>query len=143
MKKYILGLTVLVALSGCGTKEKMALQHKVDSLSVELTASREVEQNMNEVGILIDSIDASRKSLQMKLIEGNTYADYVSRLKAINAYVQQTEVKLKGLEKSGENASRASASSIRRLKADLEQRTLEITGLQLQIAKLRDENLIN
>jgi chromosome segregation ATPase len=141
MKKYILGLVVLVALSSCGTKEKVALQHKVDSLTVQLTASREAEQSMNEVGMLIDSIDASRKSLQMELIEGNTYADYLTRLREINTYVQQTEEKLQRLEKSGKNNSKASASSIRRLKADLEKRTVEITELQLQIANLRDENL--
>jgi chromosome segregation ATPase len=141
MKKYILGLVVLAALSGCGTKEKVALQHKVDSLTVQLTASREAEQSMNEVGMLIDSIDASRKSLQMELVEGNTYADYLTRLREINAYVQKTEEKLDRLEKSGKNNSKASASSIRRLKADLEKRTVEITELQLQIANLRDENL--
>jgi hypothetical protein len=143
MKKYILGLAVLVsvALSSCGTKEKITLQHKIDSLTVQLIASRDVEQKMNEVGMLIDSIDASRKSLQMKLIEGNTYADYVARLTEINVYVRQTEEKLEALEKSGKNASKASASSIRRLKADLGKRTLEITELQLQIVKLRDENL--
>jgi chromosome segregation ATPase len=141
MKKYILGLVVLVALSGCGTKEKVAMQNKIDSLTVQLTASQEAERNMNEVGMLIDSIDASRKSLQMELIEGNTYADYLTRLREINAYVQQTEEKLERLEKSGKNNSKASASSIRRLKADLEKRTVEITELQLQIANLRDENL--
>jgi hypothetical protein len=141
MKKYILGLAVVAALSGCGTKEKVVMQHKIDSLTVQLTASREAERELNEVGVLIDSIDASRKSLQMKMVEGNTYSDYITRLREINVYVQQTEEKLQRLEKSGRNTSKASASSIRRLKADLEKRTLEITELQLQIAKLRDENL--
>jgi hypothetical protein len=141
MRKYILGLTVLVALSSCGTKEKVAMQHTIDSLSVQLTASRDVERELNEVGVLIDSIDASRKSLHVKMIEGNTYGDYVTRLKDINAYVQQTEAKIASLEKSSKHTSKASASSIRRLKADLEKRTLEVTELQLQIARLRDENL--
>jgi hypothetical protein len=141
MKQYILGLAVVVALGSCGTKEKVALQNKVDSLSIELTASRQVEKDMNEVGMLIDSIDASRKSLQMKMIEGNTYGDYINRLKEINIYVKETESKLASLEKSSANKSKASASNIKRLKADLEKRTLEITDLQLQIVKLRDENL--
>jgi hypothetical protein len=141
MKKYILGLAILVAVSSCENKEKVALQHKVDSLSVQLSASREVENSMNEVGALIDSIDASRKSLQLNMLEGNNYANYVARLNDINEYVKQTEAKLATLEKSSKNASKASASSIRRLKADLEKRSLEIIELQLQIAKLRDENL--
>jgi hypothetical protein len=141
MRKYILGLTVLVALGSCGTKEKVAMQQKIDSLSVELTSSKQAERELDEVGVLIDSIDASRKSLQVKMIEGNTYGDYVERLKDINTYVQKTEAKLASLEKSSNHASKASASSIRRLKADLEKRTLEVTELQLQIAKLRDENM--
>lgn len=141
MKKYILGISILVALSACGTKEKVALQKKVDSLNVVVTASKEVERSMNEVGVLIDSIDASRKSIQLSMIEGNNYADYVARLNDINQYVKKTEEKLAMLEKSTNKASKASASSIRRLKADLEKRTLEIVELQLQIAKLRDENL--
>jgi hypothetical protein len=141
MNKYILGLAVVVALGSCGTKEKVALQNKVDSLSIELTASRQVEKDMNEVGMLIDSIDASRKSLQMKMIEGNTYGDYINRLKEINVYVKETESKIARLEKSNQNNSKTSAATISRLKADLKNRTLEITDLQLQIVKLRDENL--
>lgn len=141
MKKYIIGVAIMVALSACGTKEKVALQQKVDSLNLVLTASKEVEKSMNEVGVLIDSIDASRKSIQISMLEGNNYADYVARLNDINTYVKQTEAKLASLEKANKNASKASASSIRRLKADLEKRTAEIVELQLQIAKLRDENL--
>lgn len=141
MKKYILGFIILVILFSCDTKEKALLQSKIDSLSVKLTASLEVEKSMNEVGILIDSIDASRNSLQLKMIEGNNYADYISRLNDINKYVKQTEKKLDVLEKSNKNSSKASASTIRRMKADLEKRSEEIVELQLQVAKLRDENL--
>lgn len=141
MKKYVVGIAIMVALSACGTKEKVALQNKVDSLSLELRASKEVEKSMNEVGVLIDSIDASRKALQLQMVEGNNYADYIARLNDINAYVKQTEAKLLALEKDNRDVSKASASSIRRLKADLEKRSVEIVALQLQIAKLRDENL--
>jgi hypothetical protein len=141
MRKYILGLALAVALGSCGTKEKVALQNKIDSLNVRLTAGMEVEREMSEVVILIDSIDASRKSLKLKMIEGNTYQDYITRLKDINVYVKQTEAKLLSLEKSSHNNSRVSASSIKRLKADLEKSTSEVTELQLQIVKLRDENM--
>lgn len=142
MKKFIVGVAIMVALSSCGAKkEKVAMQKKIDSLNVVVTASKEVEKSMNEVGVLIDSIDASRKALQLNMIEGDNYADYVARLNDINAHVRQTEAKLASLEKSNKNASKASASAIRRLKADLEKRSVEIVELQLQIAKLRDENL--
>src|SRR5688572_24986907 len=109
MKKYILGIVIMVALSSCGSKAKEeALQARVDSLKVQLHASKQVEANMNEIGVLIDSIDASRKVLQLKMLEGNSYADYVVRLHDINTYVQQTEAKLASLEKSSNSASKAS-----------------------------------
>jgi len=141
MKKYLLVVVVATFLFSCDTKEKAVLQHKVDSLSVQLTASRAVENKLNEVGVLIDSIDASRESLKVKMVEGGTYADYVARLKDINLYVQQTELKLDALEKETKNTSKASNAAVRRLKADLEKQTKEILDLQAELAKARDENL--
>jgi len=142
MKKYILGLMVIVAGSfvSCDTKEKAGLQRKVDSLSVQLATSREVESSMNEVGILLDSIDASRKSLKVNMIEGGSYANYITRLQQLNAYVKQTEAKIATLEESSKNSSKTSASAVRRLKADLEKQSQEIIDLELQIANARNEN---
>ena len=140
MKKYIV-VFMMVVLFGCDTKEKAALQHTVDSLSIQLNNSKQLEAEMNEVGILIDSIDASRKALQIRMIEGSSYADYVGRLKSINIYVKETEDKLSALQKSSNNSSKASASAIRRLKADLAKRTEEIVELQLQLATARNDNM--
>jgi hypothetical protein len=140
MKKYMLGAALVVFLFGCNSKEKTALRHEVDSLTIQLTASRVAEESMNEVGLLIDSIDANRKSLQLKMVEGSSYADYVTRLRNINTYVKETETKLDVLEKSVKSSSNASAASIRRLRADLNMRTQEILGLQLELEKAREEN---
>lgn len=142
MKKYLLVAVVAAFLFSCDNKEKAALQTKVDSLSLQLTNSQEVERKLDEVGVLIDSIDASRESLKVKMVEGSSYGDYVARLKDINLYVQQTQVKLDALEKETKNTSRASTAAIRRLKADLEKQTTEILNLQAELAKARDENLI-
>ncbi len=142
MKKYILGFALVAVMFSCDTKEKAALQVKVDSLRVELIASKQVEESMNEVGVLIDSIDASRKSLHVKMVEGNSYADHVARLRNINTYVQQTEAKLDALEKSSKNSSKASARAIRGYRADLEKQSKEILDLQLQLALMRDENMM-
>lgn len=141
MKKYILGLAILAIVFSCDNKEKEALQSKVDSLSIQLNESKKAEAELNEVGILIDSIDASRKALQVKMIEGGSYADYVSRLRDINLYVRQTEIKLAALENSNKNNSKVSSASIRRMKADLEKRTEEIVELQMQLVQVRNENM--
>ncbi len=140
MKKYMLGAALAVLLFSCDSKEKTALRHEVDSLTVQLTASRVAEAGMNEVGALIDSIDANRKSLQLRMVEGGSYADYVARLRNINTYVKETEVKLDALEKSAKNSSNVSATSIRRLRADLNMRTQEILSLQVELEKAREES---
>lgn len=141
MKKYILGFAIAVVLFSCDTKEKEALQSKVDSLNVQLIASRQVEESMNEVGVLIDSIDASRKSMHVSMVEGSYYADYVTRLRDINAYVKQTEAKLNALEKSSKNSSKASARAIRGYKADLAKQSAEILELQLRLAQQQDQSM--
>ena len=140
MKTYVLGLSLVVMLFSCDTKEKERLQSKVDSLSVELKSSRQVEQSMNEVGVLIDSIDVSRKMLRNKMVEGTSYADYISRLKDINNHIKDTQVKLEEVQKSLKNSNRVSSATIKRLKADLAARSEEITALQLDIVKMREEN---
>lgn len=144
MKKYILGVAILGALVSCESKkEKQAeeLQLKVDSLTVELEDRQLVERQMDEVGTLIDSIDASRKLLKINMIEGSTYADHVGRLQDINEYVKETEAKIEALEKSNTKASAANASYIKRLKADLANKTQEVLELQLQLAQFRKENM--
>ena len=143
MKKVILGLAIsVIALMGCEPKEKVAvLQYQVDSLTVQLAAHLEIEANINEVGVLIDSIDASRHALQLTMIEGNSASDYLTRLKNINEYVKRAEVMIIALERSNKKSSKISASTIRGLKADLEKRSQEILNLQLRIAELSDVNM--
>lgn len=145
MKKYFLGVAMLALLIGCNTKEREALQHRVDSLSFQLKTSQELdaklEMERDEVGALIDSIDANRQAVKVRMTEGGSYSEYITRLKDINKYVLQTQAKLNALEKSSKNSSSVSSASIRRLRADLEKREQEVLDLQLQITKVRDENL--
>ena len=134
----------MVALSSCGSKAKEeALQAKVDSLKVQLYASKEVEANMNEIGVLIDSIDASRQLLRVNMVEGTTFADYKDRMKDINGYVKDTQKKIDDLEKSlkdSKSNSSAYSKTIKKLKADLESKSKEIADLQEQVEKYRNEN---
>ena len=107
---------------------------------MELQASRKVEATMNEIGVLIDSIDVSRQALNTKMVEGTSYADYLNRLKDINSSIRDTQKKLQVMESNMKKSNNVSAASIRRLKADLELRSNEIIALQLDIAKMREEN---
>jgi hypothetical protein len=132
-------LTLTAALFGCDKKEKDRLQAKVDSLNTELQASQQVEAQMKDVDALIDSIDASRKVLRANVVEGTSYDNYSNRLKDVNQYIKDTQVKIAELEKTAKGA-RGMSSTIRRLKADLELRSQEVAALQMEVSKMRSEN---
>src|SRR5690349_1291558 len=134
------GLAIM--LLGCNSKEKenTALKLKLDSLNTELSASQDIALQMKEVDELIDSIDDSRQVLRANTVEGTSYDNYSNRLREINRYVKNTNEKIAALEKSAKG-SKGMSASIRRLKADLELRTQEIAALQMEVSKMRTENL--
>jgi chromosome segregation ATPase len=145
MKKliYALPLALAVVASSCDTKEKEQLKSQVDSLKTELETSQQMAQTLNEVGTLMDSIDASRQLLRVNMVEGTTFDDYSSRMKDINGYVKDTQKKIDELEKSlktSNSNSNAFSKTIKKLKADLESKTKEIADLQEQVEKYRSEN---
>ena len=140
IKKFILGLAVIGMLWGCSNEEKeRALQTQIDSLQTELQASEENAQTMQEVGVLIDSIDANRQLLRTDMVEGTSYANYKERLSGISKYVRETQAKIAELEKSAKN-SKVYAGTIRRLKKDLEARTQQIALLESEVQRMRSEN---
>jgi chromosome segregation ATPase len=130
-------------LLSCGQKEKQRLQTKVDSLQTELQMSQQTAQTLEEVGALIDSIDANRHLLRTDVVEGTSYKDYKSRLQSINEHIVATEAKIAELEKTVKTSKNASASygtTIKRLKADLEMSSKQIVALQGEVEKLRHDN---
>jgi chromosome segregation ATPase len=130
-------------LLACNTQEKAQLQSQVDSLRVELETSQRMAQTLQDVGILMDSIDANRQLLRVNMVEGTTYDNYTSRMKDLNNYVRETEDKIadleKQLKKSKGNAA-AYASTIKKLKNDLQTKSQEIVLLQEQVEQYRNEN---
>jgi chromosome segregation ATPase len=142
-----LPLLALIIFS-CDNSEKEQLRSQVDSLKRELETSQEMAETLTEVGTLMDSIDASRQLLRVNMVEGTTYEDYSSRMNDLNAYVQETQQKIDGLERSLKQSRANStlyANTIKKLKDDLDTRTREIAMLEEQVDKYRseNENLIN
>ncbi|HEY8511835.1 MAG TPA: hypothetical protein VIL31_07750 [Cyclobacteriaceae bacterium] len=135
----VAGLLVI----GCGTQDKERLQSRIDSLEVELQNSQKVAQTLQEVGVLLDSIDASRQMLKVNIVEGTTFDDYTARMRDLKNYVAETEKKIDALEEdlkkqtSGASSLRATIS---RLRKDLQSKTEEIAVLQEQVEKFRSEN---
>jgi chromosome segregation ATPase len=141
--KYTIGILsvgIAALMMNCDSKERAQLQHRVDSLSAELQASKQVEATMGEIGVLIDSIDANRQALRTEMVEGTSYTDYIRRLKDINNHISETKTKVAELEKNVKSAKSSSAVALKRLKADLELRQQEMLALQSEIENMRAEN---
>src|ERR1044071_574768 len=140
IRKLILAVPVVAMLWSCDKKEREALQAQNDSLRTELTASQATASTLQEIGTLIDSIDASRQLLRTDVVEGTSYTDYKSRLQAINNHIRDTETKIASLEKSLKSAKGTYAITIKRLKADLELSSQQLTALQGEVERMRTEN---
>jgi len=134
--------TIGIIMASCGgNSEKLQLQ--VDSLRTKLQISEQFATTLQEVGVLMDSIDANRQLLRVNMVEGTTYDNYKSRMKDINNYVKDTQNKISDLEKSlkkSKGNANAFAATIKKLKADLEERNKEIAALNEQVDLLKNEN---
>lgn len=140
IRKLIMGFAVAGLLVGCRNEEKeRALQTQIDSLQTELQTSQETVREMEEIGVMIDSIDANRQLLRTDMVEGTSYSNYRERLAGINKYVKETQARIDELEKSARNSA-SYAGTIRRLRNDLEARTKQIAALETEVARIRSEN---
>jgi chromosome segregation ATPase len=144
LRKLILFLPIAAVMLSCDSKEKeKMMQSRIDSLQTELETSQKMAKTLTEVGVLMDSIDASRQLLRVNMAEGTTYEDYKERMNDINNYVRDSQKKIEDLEKSlSKSKANAGAFSktIKQLKADLEKKTADIAVLQEQVDKYRNEN---
>jgi len=140
IRKLILAVPVVAMLWSCDKKEREMLQAQNDSLRTELQASQQTAATLQEIGTLIDSIDASRQLLRTDVVEGTSYTDYKTRLQGINSHIKETQSKIATLEKSLKSTKGQYATTIKRLKADLELSTQQITALQGEVDKMRGEN---
>jgi len=142
VKKLLIVLSIGTLMMSCGG-EKEKLKSQVDSLKAELQTSQQFANTLQEVGSLMDSIDANRQLLRVNMVEGTTYADYTLRMKDINNYVKDTQNKIEGLEKAlkkSKGNANAYAATIKKLKADLEERNKEIATLQNNVEELKSTN---
>jgi chromosome segregation ATPase len=140
IRKFILGFSIIGILWGCNNKEReVALQSEIDSLRTELKESQQTAAALQEIGAMIDSIDASRQLLRTDMVEGATYQDYKNRLASIREYVEASQQKIAELEKTAQR-SRGYASTIRRMKADLEETTKQLATLEEEVQNIRTEN---
>ena len=133
----------LILFSCVSKKENDQVLLENEELKSELTRAQLAVSTLEEVGTLMDSIDKARNALSLELEAGTNYEDYLKRMEDINNYVRDTEAKITALEselnKSASN-NQGYINTISRLKADLANKTKEITELQTSVENYKQEN---
>lgn len=143
MKKLFGALVMIVALSACNKQKELALQKEVDSLRLEVSVNRQMTETLQEVGLMIDSIDANRHALRTDLVEGTSYNDYTNRMREINVYVAASQAKINELEtalKKAKGSSGNYAAMVTKLKKELATRTQELLAMTEQVAMYKAKN---
>src|SRR5882762_2072152 len=141
-KNLLILVVAAFTFAACDHKSEK-LQTQVDSLKAELQTNQKFVQTLQQVGTLMDSIDANRQLLRMNMVEGTTYEDYTSRMKDINNYVKDTQNKIEDLEKAlkkSKGNSNTYAAMVKKLKDDLEAKGKEIAALQANVEELKSTN---
>ena len=144
MNKILVCVFIVGTVCGCEShKNEKALQRSVDSLNAELKSSLKTAEVLQEVGSLMDSIDANRKVLKTRMVEGTSYQEYASRMREINEYVKEAQTRISFLEnrvKTIKQSTSGYVGTIKKLKHDLDLRNQELIALQDQVAKYRNES---
>ncbi len=145
IKNTIIILAIISTLSSCDfNNEREKLRVKSDSLEAELLVTLRAVDALEEVGVLMDSIDSNRNAIRLDMNEGLKYDEYVNRMKSLNEYVKQSEKKLNDLEtdlQNSESSRKAYASTVSRLKNEIASKNKEIMELQQLVEQYKSENM--
>lgn len=146
MSRALICLLLVSVWCSCEVREseRAKLRVHMDSVKRELQASRRDLETLIKIGDLLDSIDRSRYDLLVDWrVEKTPFNKYKYRMRAINSYVIETELRILYLEKmlSGiRNSSPKAGELIIQLNQKLAQRSHEVRRLKAQLSQYAYEN---
>lgn len=138
-----IGLIVL-GLFGCGKDaEKEALKTEVATLKAQQENYERDLQSLNQIGLLLDSIEAKDEEIDLTLEQGMSYQDYTGRIGKLNESLVAAREQIANLErqlaKSWSGKSKLN-DLVARMKQQLKEKEDKIVRLEESVAKLKQEN---
>jgi chromosome segregation ATPase len=145
MKNSIISLFLLSgALFSCDfNNEREKFKAKSDSLESVLLVTMRAVDALEDVGIMMDSIDKNRNAIRLDMREGLQYDEYVSRMKNLNDYVKKSEAKIAQLEKdlsATKHSNSAYVYSISKYKTEIAKKNKDILELQSLVEEFKSAN---
>lgn len=149
MKKYLIASLVAVLVMSCNQEKNLLIAEntelitKLDSVSAELESAQKASTTLMNAISLMDSINISRQMLKVTLENSNEHEDFLSQMKDLKAYVEETGLQISKLEKTvkeSKNVQLSYAQTIKTLKADLESKKTEIANIESQLKSVEDNN---
>ena len=119
--------------SSCDMQNEEAgrLKAKVNSLKMELEMNEKAMKTLQEVGSLMDSIDADRLVLKTRMIEGTSFDDYAFRMRSIGGYIHEAQERIARLEskiQSMKGSNSGYKSAIENLKSHLDRKSTRLNS---------------
>lgn len=130
MRRLFGVIVVIVALSGCNTRE-IFLRDEIDALRNQVATSKQVTATLQEIGVMIDSVDILRSDLAR-----GAYNDNPDRLREINKYLETMQLRTAKLQHEldkGKGVEPVYAEMVARLQRDLTAKTLEFDALAKEL----------
>ena len=140
MKNLSVLLFVLVLLGSCGIKE---LETENAELKTKISDLEKGNLALYEIGVLLDSIDATRNNLYVDLEEGTTYEEYVKRVEGLSDYVKTAEQRIMELQDDVSKMTKSNRyfeATIKRMQAELDKKNDQIKVLLQEVDEYKIES---
>lgn len=140
MKNLSVLLFVLVFLGSCGIKE---LETENAELKTKISDLEKGNLALYEIGVLLDSIDATRNNLYVDLEEGTTYEEYVKRVEGLSDYVKTAEQRIMELQEDVSKMTKSNRyfeATIKRMQAELDKKNDQIKVLLQEVDEYKIES---
>ena len=133
-------MMVVAFLASCDSglkQENEQLTNQVDSLNAALNETARAVEALEDVGSLLDTLEAQRDIIRVEMVEGGMSGeDFAARIEALNEQYELAESRLSELESTQSTFN----ALVKKLRADLQERDQQIEALETLLSDFQAAN---